>query len=213
MEISWLGHSCFVIKGKEMTIITDPCPPDLGYPLNSPEADIVTISHFHPGHSYIEGIVGNPKQIKGPGEYEVGGVFITGVATFHDAEKGKIRGENTIYTIEMDDITLCHLGDLGHPLTPALVEQIGVIDVLFLPVGGVSTIDVASAIEILRQLNPKIVVPMHYKTPRLEKNLEPVDRFLKEMAIQDFTPKPKLSLSQSSMPSGTQIVILDYPHS
>jgi L-ascorbate metabolism protein UlaG (beta-lactamase superfamily) len=113
----------------------------------------------------------------------------------------------------MDDITLCHLGDLGHPLTPALVEQIGVIDVLFLPVGGVSTIDVASAIEILRQLNPKIVVPMHYKTPRLEKNLEPVDRFLKEMAIQDFTPKPKLSLSQSSMPSGTQIVILDYPHS
>jgi len=196
-----------------MTIITDPCPPDAGCLSNEVKADIVTISHFHTGHSYIEGIAGNPKQIKGPGEYEVGGVFITGVATFHDAEKGKIRGENTIYTIEMDDITLCHLGDLGHPLTPALVEQIGVIDVLFLPVGGVSTIDVASAVEILRQLNPKVVVPMHYKTPRLEKNLEPVDKFLKEMAIQDFTPKPKLSLSQSSMPSGTQIVILDYPHS
>ena len=196
-----------------MTIITDPCPPDAGCLSNEVKADIVTISHFHTGHSYIEGIAGNPKQIKGPGEYEVGGVFITGVATFHDAEKGKIRGENTIYTIEMDDITLCHLGDLGHPLTPALVEQIGVIDVLFLPVGGGATIDVASAVEILRQLNPKVVVPMHYKTPRLEKNLEPVDKFLKEMAIQDFTPKPKLSLSQSSMPSGTQIVILDYPHS
>ena len=210
MEISWLGHSCFIIKGKETTIVTDPCHPDLGYPLNELKAYVVTISHFHPGHSYIEGVADNPKQIKGPGEYEIGGVFITGIASFHDAEKGKIRGDNTIYIIEMDGIKLCHLGDLGHPLTSAMVEEIGTIDILFLPVGGVFTIDIHVAVETLRQLNPHIVIPMHYKTPALQKTLEPADKFLKKMGIQELAPMPKLSISQSSMPTSTQVVVLNY---
>jgi len=203
MEISWLGHSCFLIKGKEKIIITDPYHPNLGYSLGEPEANIVTISHFHPGHSYVEGVGNNPKQIKGPGEYEIGGAFITGIATFHDNQKGEVRGKNTVYIIEMDGITLCHLGDLGHPLTPQLVEELGAIDILFLPVGEISTISVDTAVEIVRQLNPHIVIPMHYKR-------DAVDKFLRKMGIREAEVKPKLPITPSSLPASTQIVVLNY---
>ena len=210
MEITWLGHSCFLIRGKEKTIITDPCHPDVGYRLGKPEADIATLSHFHPGHSYIEGVADEPKQIKSPGEYEIGGIFITGVATFHDDKKGELKGKNTIYVIEMDGITLCHLGDLGHPLGPNLVEELGDIDVLFLPVGEVSTIPVDTAVEIVRQLEPPIVIPMHYKTEVLTGNLSPVEKFLDKMRIRELEAKPKLSITSSSLPTTTQTVVLSY---
>ncbi len=211
MEISWLGHSCFIIKGKGKILITDPYYPNLGYSLGQPKADIVTLSHLHPGHSYIEGIANNPKQIKGPGEYEIGGTFITGIATFHDDEKGEIKGKNTIYLIEIDDMALCHLGDLGHRLTPQLAEELGVIDILFLPVGETFTIPLDIAVEIVGQLNPHVVIPMHYKTDILAMNLQPVDKFLKKMGIRDLEVKPKLSVTQSSLPANTQVVVLDYP--
>jgi L-ascorbate metabolism protein UlaG (beta-lactamase superfamily) len=208
MEITWLGHSCFLIRGKEKTIITDPCHPDLGYRLGEPEADIVTLSHFHPGHNYIEGVANNPKQIKSPGEYEIGGIFITGIPTFHDDKKGELRGRNTIYVIEMDGITLCHLGDLGHPLGPQLVEEIGDIDILFLPAGEVSTIPIDTAVEIVRQLEPPIVIPMHYKTEAFTGNLSLVDKFLDKMRIRELEAKPKLSITSSSLPTITQTVVL-----
>jgi L-ascorbate metabolism protein UlaG (beta-lactamase superfamily) len=210
MEITWLGHSCFLIRGKEKTIITDPCHPDLGYRLGKPEADIATLSHFHPGHSYIEGVADEPKQIKSPGEYEIGGIFITGVATFHDDKKGELKGKNTIYVIEMDGITLCHLGDLGHPLGPNLVEELGDIDILFLPVGEISTIPVDTAVEIVRQLEPPIIIPMHYKTKAFTGTLSPVDKFLDKMRIRELEAKPKLSITSSSLPTTTQTVILNY---
>jgi len=213
MEINWLGHSCFIIRGKKKTIITDPYHPDLGYSLGKPEADIVTVSHFHPGHSYVEGIANNPKQVNGPGEYEIGGVFITGIASFHDAKKGEIKGKNTIYHIELDGMTLCHLGDLGHRLTPQLIEQMGGIDILFVPVGEVSTISIDIAVEIVGQLNPHIVIPMHYKTDALTANLQPVDKFLKKMVGREPEVKPNLSVTKSSMPDTTQVIILDYPRS
>jgi len=210
MEITWLGHSCFLIRGKEKTIITDPCHPDLGYRLGEPEADIVTMSHFHPGHSYIEGVANDPRQIKSPGEYEIGGVFITGVASFHDDKKGEVRGKNTIYIIEMDDITLCHLGDLGHPLHSHLIEEIGDIGILFLPVGEVSTIPIDTAAEIVRQLEPHIVILMHYKTEVFTGNLSPVDKFLDKMRIRELEAKPKLSITSSSLPSSTQTIVLNH---
>ena len=210
MEIKWLGHSCFLIKGKERTIITDPYHPSLGYSLGEPKADIVTLSHFHPGHSYIEGVANNPKQIKGPGEYEIGGTFITGIATFHDSAKGEISGKNTIYLIEMDGITLCHLGDLGHSLTSQLIEELGVVDVLFSPAGEISTISVDTAVEIIKQLNPHIAIPMHYKTDALARNLEPVDKFLDKMGIHKVDPISKLLITQSSLPASTQVVVLNY---
>ena len=210
MEITWLGHSCFLIRGKEKTIITDPYHPDLGYCLGEPEADIVTLSHFHPGHNYIEGVANEPKLIKSPGEYEIGGTFITGVATFHDNRKGDLRGKNTIYIIEMDSITLCHLGDLGHPLDPHLIEEIGDIDILFLPVGEVSTMPIDTAVEIVRQLEPPIVIPMHYKTEAFTGDLSPVDKFLDKMRIRELEARPKLSITSSSLPSSTQTIVLNY---
>lgn len=210
MDITWLGHSCFLIKGKEKTIITDPCHPDLGYRLGEPAADIVTLSHFHPGHSYIEGVANEPKQIKSPGEYEIGGTFITGLASFHDDTKGAVRGKNTIYIIEIDDITLCHLGDLGHPLDSHLIEEIGDIGILLLPVGEVSTIAIDTAVEIVRQLEPPIVIPMHYKTKAFSGKLSPVERFLDAMRIKALEAKPKLSITVSSLPSSTQTIVLNY---
>ena len=213
MEITWRGHSCFLIRGKEKTIITDPCHPDLGYRLGEPKADIVTLSHFHPGHSYIEGVGDNPKQIKGPGEYEIGGTFITGVASFHDNKRGGLRGKNTIYIIEMDDITLCHLGDLGHPLDSHLIEEIGDIDILFLPVGEVSTMLIDTAVEIVRQLEPPIVIPMHYKTEAFIGDLSLVNKFLDKMRIREQEARPKLSITPSSLPTPTQTIVLSYLHS
>ncbi|MCD6568321.1 MAG: MBL fold metallo-hydrolase [Dehalococcoidia bacterium] len=209
MEIFWLGHSCFYIKGKEKTVIADPCPPDCGYLLNFPFADIATISHSHPGHSYIEGVSGTPRQITTPGEYEIGKTFITGIASFHDNERGKIKGKNTIYIMNTEGISLCHLGDLGHPLTSQLIEEIGSVDILFLPVGEISTIPLDTATEIVKQLNPHIILPMHYKTEKRDK-LQPVDEFLKRMGIHEAERKTKLSLTQSSLPTTRQTIIMDH---
>jgi len=209
VEIRWLGHSCFVLKGKEKTVITDPYCPELGYSLDTPQADIVTVSHFHPGHSYVEGIANSPKQIKGPGEYEIGNIFITGFASYHDKEKGETRGKNTIYLIEMEGLTLCHLGDLGHALTSSLAGELGSCDILFLPVGEVSTISLDEAAEIVKQLTPHIVIPMHYKTDVLTRNLEPVDKFLSKMGIHEMQPKPKLPITLTTLPSELQTVVFE----
>ncbi|MFC2047346.1 MBL fold metallo-hydrolase [Chloroflexota bacterium] len=210
MDISWLGHSCFRIKGKHATVITDPYPPDLGYSLGKPTADIVTVSHYHQGHSYVEGVGGEPKLITGPGEYEIGGVLIIGVATFHDAERGGKRGKNSTYLMEIDEISVCHLGDLGHVLTAEQVEELGDVDVLLLPVGGVSTIDAPLAAEVVRQLEPNAIIPMHYKTPALIRQLESVDGFLKEIGVNETNSQPKLSLTRSNLPDGPQLFLLDY---
>ena len=210
MEISWLGHSCFKIKGSHATVITDPYSPELGYSLGKPTAHIVTVSHQHPGHCYVQGVGGEPRLVTGPGEYEIRGVLIIGIATFHDKERGKERGKNTVFLTEVDEISVCHLGDLGHVLTAEQVEELGNVDVLLLPVGGVSTITAPMAAEVVRQLEPKVVVPMHFKTPALNKELEPVDKFLKEMGIEQLTPQPKLSLTRSGLPDSMQVVLLEY---
>jgi L-ascorbate metabolism protein UlaG (beta-lactamase superfamily) len=170
------------------------------------------MSHLHPGHSYAEAISNDFKVINGPGEYELKGTFITGMATFHDAEKGSKLGKNTVYLIEFDGMTLCHLGDIGHLPDSALTEALGEIDVLFLPVGGVTTIGGAMAAEIVRSLSPKVVIPMHYRTPALVGELEPADRFLKELGLKETVSQPKLSVNRANLPPATQVIVLDYPH-
>ena len=210
MEITWLGHSCFRIRGSRTTIITDPYPPDLGYSLGKPTARIVTVSHQHSGHSYVQGVGGEPRLVTSPGEYEIGGALIMGIATFHDREKGKKRGKNTVYLIEADEISVCHLGDLGHVLTTEQVEELGNVDVLLLPVGGVSTINASMAVEVVRQLEPRVVIPMHYKTEALTRELEPVERFLKEMGVEQVDSRPRLSLGKTSLPASTQVFLLEY---
>jgi len=212
MDISWLGHSCFRIRGNRASVITDPYPPSLGYSLGKPTARIVTVSHQHLGHSYVQGVGGEPRLVTGPGEYEISGVMIIGIATFHDKEKGTKRGKNTVYVMEVDEVWVCHLGDLGHVLTAEQVEEIDNVDVLLLPVGGVSTIDASMAVEVVRQLEPKVVIPMHYKTPALSWELEPVERFLKEIGVKEINPQPKLSVTKSNLPISTQVFLLDYPH-
>lgn len=205
-----MGHSCFRIKGSHATVITDPYSPASGYSLGKQAARIITVSHQHPEHSYYQGISGETKLVKGPGEYEIGGVMIIGIPTFHDAEKGKTKGKNTVYLIEIDDITVCHLGDLGHTLSAEQAEELGNIDVLLIPVGGVSTITASGAAEVVRQLEPKIVIPMHYKTGALKRELEPVEKFLTEMGAKEVSPQPKVSITRANLPVTTQVVLLDY---
>ncbi len=210
MDINWLGHSCFRIKGSQATVITDPYPPSLGYSLGKSTARIVTVSHQHSSHCYVEGIGGEPRLVVRPGEYEIGGVLIIGVATFHDADRGEKKGKNTAYLMEVDEIKVCHLGDLGHVLTTEQVAEIGSVDVLLLPVGGVSTIDAPMAAEVVRQLEPKAVVPMHYQTPALSRELDPVERFLKEIGVKPAEPQSKLSFTRSNLPISTQVFLLNY---
>ena len=210
MEISWLGHSCFKLKGRQTTVITDPYSPDLGYSLGKPAAHIVTVSHQHPGHSYIQDIGGEPRLVAGPGEYEINGILITGIATFHDRERGQSRGKNTVYLMEIDEVSVCHLGDLGHVLNDEQVEEIDDVDVLLIPVGGVSTINASVAAEIVRQVEPKAVIPMHYKTEAISRELESVDKFLKEIGVKQIDSQPKLSFTRSNLPISTQVFLLDY---
>jgi L-ascorbate metabolism protein UlaG (beta-lactamase superfamily) len=214
MDISWLGHSCFRIKGSRATIVTDPYSKELGYSLGKPNARIVTVSHDHQGHNYVEGVGGTPKPkvVNRPGEYEISDVLIIGIATFHDGDGGKKRGKNIVYLMEIDEVAVCHLGDLGHVLTNEQIEDIGNVDVLLLPVGGVSTINAPMAAEVVRQLEPKVIIPMHYKTPALKWELEPVDRFLKEIGAKQVNSQPKLSVSKSNLPLSAQVFLLDYPH-
>ena len=212
MEISWLGHSCFRIKGKQATVITDPYPPDLGYSLGKLTANIVTVSHQHPGHSYVQGINSEPRLITGPGEYEISGVLITGIATFHDQEQGRKRGKNTVYLMEVDEVSVCHLGDLGHVLEESQLEQIGSVDVLMIPVDGYFTIDIDTAKTIISQLAPKIVFPMHYRTERL-KTTGPI--YTEEDIVNGFKNVKKLEQSHlvvdnEVLDQEQQIIILDY---
>jgi len=211
MEIKWLGHSCFKIRGKNTTIVTDPFPPDMGIHLGRINADIVTISHQHAAHSNTTAIGGQPKIIKGPGEYEIGNAIIIGIASYHDDTRGSEWGKNTVYLIQMDDLSICHLGDLGHTLKDDQVEELGTVDVLILPVSGVTTIDAPMASEIIRQLEPKAVIPMHYKSTSGEALPPEIDRFLKEIGLNNITPQSKLTISKNSLPLTTQVVILEHP--
>lgn len=209
MDITWLGHSCFRIRSNQAIIVTDPFPPNLGFSLGKQTADIVTVSHGHTSHSYAQGIGGEPRILKGPGEYEISGVLILGIATYHDAVKGQARGKNTAYLMEIDGLAVCHLGDIGHVLSDEQMEEMGNVDVLLLPVGGGSTINATMAAEVIRKLEPKAVIPMHYKTPALKRELAPVEVFLKEMGMAQVEPRPKLNVTRSNLPISTQVFVLN----
>ncbi len=210
MEITWLGHSCFKIKGKNGVVITDPFDETSGYKLGKVSANIVTVSHDHPGHNFASGIEGEPKVITGPGEYEIGGIFVYGVRTFHDTKKGEEKGKNTSYLIEIDDIKICHLGDLGHLPTAAQLDEISDADVLLIPVGGESTLDATTAISVVNLMSPTFVIPMHYKTEASAGNLDSPDQFFKEIGVKEVTPVPKLVINKSTMPIDMQTVVMDY---
>jgi len=213
MEIYFLGHSSFKIKTKQGVLVTDPFTPDfIGLKFPATEADIVTISHDHADHNAAGLIKGTPVVFQGPGEYEAKGIKIYGLKTYHDNKKGAERGENTIFQITAEGLTLLHLGDLGHRLTGEDIEELSTPDVLFIPVGGKYTIDGNIASEMIAQLEPKIVIPMHYKNAGKENkmsDLEELSIFLKRMGKENLPTQPKLHLTKDSLPAETQILVLE----
>ena len=215
MQIIWKGQSFFQIliqRGKEsvVKIAIDPYDEQIGLKPPTLEADILLISHSHYNHNNIKAVSGNPFIIEGPGEYEIKGIFIQGISSFHDNVQGKERGENTIYTLESEGIKICHLGDLGQKeLTDEQLEKIGAIDILMIPVGGIYTISAKEAAKIISQVEPKIVIPMHYHIPKLKIKLEGLDKFLKMMGVKAPEVSKKLSISQRNLPSeGMKIIVL-----
>jgi L-ascorbate metabolism protein UlaG (beta-lactamase superfamily) len=205
-DIQYLGHACFRLRGRDGIIICDPYDRSLGLDIGRPTAHIITISHEHADHNNRAGVRPQRDQlfvIDGPGGYEVRGVLVTGVRTYHDTERGAERGYNTVYVIHLDDIAFCHLGDLGHELTQSQLEEIGNVDVLFVPVGGGTTIGPSEASNVISQIEPRLVIPMHYAHEQLSftEPLAPLDKFLHEVGMKDVTPQERLSVTSSSLPA------------
>jgi len=205
MQIIWRGQSCFEMlssqgKNNHVNIVIDPFDEATGLRVPKMEADILLVTHDHHDHNNVKAVGGNPFLIQGPGEYEVKGAYVQGIDSFHDESQGKERGQNTIYTIEVEDLRICHLGDLGQKeLTPEQVEKIGEVDILMIPVGGVYTISAKEAVKIMSQIEPNIVIPMHYQIPKLKVKVEGLDRFLKTMGIKKIEPLAKLSIKKKDI--------------
>ncbi|MBI4066569.1 MBL fold metallo-hydrolase [Candidatus Gottesmanbacteria bacterium] len=214
MDITYLGHSSFRLRGKHTTVLTDPFEASsvgLSFPKHT-SADIVTISHDHEDHNAVGVVEGDPFVVQGPGEYEIKGVGIVGIGVYHDDQKGAQRGRNTIYRIELDGISVVHLGDLGHELSAAEVDSLDGVDVLLVPVGGTYTINAAIAAKVVGEIEPTIVIPMHYKRAGLDQKvfgtLAGVDVFLKEMGKGDIAPQAKCSVTKEKLPEEMQVVVL-----
>lgn len=212
MYITWLGQSCFKLQDKigpdGVMLVTDPYQDEIGLKMPRFEADIVTISHDHYDHNNKGAIRGNPLIIDTAGEYETKGVFIEGVAAWHDEKAGAERGKNIIYRMEMEDISITHLGDLGHALDDKQLEKLEGTDILLIPVGGKYTINAAKAVEIISQIEPRIVIPMHYKTPRLKIDIEGVEKFIKELGLKP-RQEEKLKITKKELPQeDMELVVL-----
>jgi L-ascorbate metabolism protein UlaG (beta-lactamase superfamily) len=216
-KISWAGQSCFQIsvsnsRDHEANVVIDPFDEETGLKVPNFSADILLVTHDHHDHNNIKGIKGEPFVISGPGEYEVKGVFIKGIPSFHDDLGGKEKGKNTIYTIETEGLRFCHLGDLGQKqLTDEQLEKIDTVDVLMIPVGGTYTISSTEAQKVISQIEPKMVIPMHYEIPKLKEKLDGVDKFLKAMGKPSIVPVDKLTVKTSTLPKEgtTEIIVLE----
>jgi len=208
MIIRWLGHACFYCQGEGLGLLTDPFDQQVGYPLPAVEADLVTVSHDHYDHNAVDLLPGDPEVIREPGEHKYRSLLVKGYSVYHDEVKGAKRGKNIIFTWEMDGVRLCHLGDLGHLLDGKTIEAIGEVDLLMIPVGGVYTIDGKGAREVVNQLKPRVVIPMHYKTPHLSFELEALDNFTKY--FERIRREKEWQGTADDLPSAQEVVVLDY---
>jgi len=212
MKIRWFGHACFLFTNSEgKKILTDPFDTSVGYNLPDAEPDIVTISHSHLDHNATHLLKGNPIVVEGEGQTQISNIKISGFKTYHDEEQGKKRGINIIYLIETDNIKILHLGDLGEILSDELKNKLGDIDILCIPVGGVYTIDAEGAKKVVEKLNPKIIIPMHYKTPHLKFDLAKVDEFISKInyPVKKFQEK-EIEINKENIPTYTEVWILNY---
>jgi L-ascorbate metabolism protein UlaG (beta-lactamase superfamily) len=211
MEITWFGLSCFRLTERGMaSIVTDPYDHAVtGYDPLKLKADIVTISHDARGHNFSSGVKGKSHVLTGPGEYEIGGVFITGVQT-NGTKRASDELRNTLYVFDYDGLTVAHLGDLRRVPTQTEVEALGNVKVALVPVGGGGGLSATKAVEVVSLLEPSIVIPMHYALPVGNLKLGPVSKFLKEMGVADVDPQPTLKISASGVPDETRVVVLSY---
>lgn len=222
MDIKYLGHSSFRIRGKNAALVTDPFDPGMvGFSFPKVTADVVTVSHEHPDHNQtqlvagrVEGLPAQPGKsavvVRGPGEYEVNGIKIYGYPTFHDSENGSKRGKNTIYLLKVDGVNILHCGDLGHILSDALLEEIDEVHILLVPTGGFYTINEKEALAVVRQVDPSIVIPMHYKQDKMKESfgsLSTVDAFLKEIG-KTGEVQPKLTITHDKLPEELEVIVL-----
>jgi len=212
VKISWLGHSCFKIEDDSGRVaVTDPFDESVGYPAPRVRADVVTVSHEHYDHNNVKALRGDPAVVRGIGERSAAGIEFEGIASYHDDRGGKLRGKNTIFCFEMDGIRVCHLGDLGHQLGEKEAVALGEVDVLMIPVGGTFTLDAEGAKKVVGQIKPKIVLPMHFKTPVLTFEIDSADRFLSGEKVE--RPGRTLVVSKDTHPKAGEvpkIVLLDY---
>ncbi len=212
MDITYLGHASFRIKGGKKYLVTDPYEGvGFSFPKNI-KADLVTISHHHDDHAFVEGVKGEPFVIDAPGEYEVEGIDVIAFSTYHDDEKGKERGKNLVIQFTIEDFQVLHCGDLGHDLSSSIVDELAEIDVMMVPVGGVYSLDPKGAKKIINTIAPKIVIPMHYKTDDHDQEtfgeMKTVEEFL-ESADLEYEKQEELSLSRSDLPEDTKVVVLE----
>src|ERR1051325_6380188 len=220
MEITWYGHSCFRLTERNYaTVVTDPFDSKaIGYDAIKLRSDIVTVSHDAPGHNNTDAVKGTSHVIDGPGEFEIGGVFITGVqsdSTSSGKKKSKDNAatRNTIYVFDYDGITVAHLGDLQQTPTQSEIESLGTVNVVLVPVGGGNGLNAAKAAEIISLIEPNLVIPMHYSTSDAKVSLDPLNKFIKEMGLSKAENQPSLKVTRSGLPSETHVVVLDYQKS
>jgi len=214
MEITWYGLSCFrLVERNKATIVTDPYDHrEVGYDLLKLKSDVVTVSHDAPGHAFVDAVKGSPHIINGPGEYEIGGVFITGINT-NGSKKATGESENTLYLLDFGEVTVAHLGDLKRVPSQAQIEALGQVDIALVPVGGGIGLNAAKAAEIINLLEPGIVIPMHYQTPGVTLDLLPLSRFLKEMGLGEVRAKESLVIKHNEIPEETRVEILELRNS
>jgi len=214
MEIAWYGHSCFRLTERGMaTVVADPFDNKaIGYSPLRLKADIVTISHDAPGHNNADAVKGTSHVIRGPGEFEIGSVFITGVQTdgVGTVKKGRDQVRNTLYVFDYEGITVAHLGDLRQVPSQTEVEALGTVNIALVPVGGGGGLNASKAAEVVSLLEPNIVVPMHYATPEAKIVLDSLGKFLKEMGLGKQENQPSLKVSRTSLPDETRVVVLDH---
>lgn len=207
MEITWYGQSCFRITERGLpTVVADPYDHEsVGYKSLKLKGDIVTVSHDAPGHNFVKGVKGYAWDIRGPGEYEIGGVFITGVTT----NEGK-KDRNLVFIFDYEGVNVCHLGDMQSVPSRTQVEAFGSVDVLLVPVGGGKALSAAKAAEVIALIEPGIVIPMHYKTTGSTLKLNPIKQFLQEMGLTaKEKAQPSLKVVKANIPDETQVVILE----
>lgn len=211
MIIKWLGHSCFLITSERgLRVIMDPYSVGGGISYSSIEetADIVVVSHDHFDHNAVSAVRGKPEVVKGSGIKTVRGIQFRGIATYHDTSQGKQRGTNTVFCFTLDDIKFCHLGDLGHLLSQAQINEIGAVDILFIPTGGFYTIGAADASKVCDQLKPKVIIPMHFKTAKCDFPISGVEDFIRNKKNARKMDSSQIEFKLGELPAATEIVVL-----